>query len=289
MATISVERLGRMWRTQKNLRAIARNSRRSWPSAAPVWPLPHQAGGPSDEEIRAEFAKYPLWHYAYRFEGGLDFAVRHVFQDPLADSPERPLQRFRHFMPWLLQATGGTLEGKRVLDVACNSGFWSIQCALLGAKEVVGFDARQELIDQANLIKRIVGVRNVDYRLLNLWEMTPDALGGTFDVVLTLGILYHLPKPVEALERTKAMSRDYVLLDTSVFAAKAPLIFLKWEEPYDILSAVAAGVSMVPSRRSVEMILKHLKFREWTEIPLRTTDMPDDYLRGDRASWLIRV
>ena len=132
-------------------------------------------------------------------------------------------------------------------------------------------------------------MRNVDYRLLNLWEMTPDALGGTFDVVLTLGILYHLPKPVEALERTKAMSRDYVLLDTSVFAAKAPLIFLKWEEPYDILSAVATGVSMVPSRRSVEMILKHLKFREWTEIPLRTTDMPDDYLRGDRASWLIRV
>jgi len=289
MVTISVERLGRMWRTQKNLRVIASNSRRSWPSAAPVWPLPRQAGGPSDEEIRAEFAKYPLWHYAYRFEGGLDFAVRHVFQDPLADSPERPLQRFRHFMPWLLQATGGTLEGKRVLDVACNSGFWSIQCALLGAKEVVGFDARQELIDQANLIKRIVGVRNVDYRLLNFWEMTPGALGGTFDVVLTLGILYHLPKPVEALEWTKAMSRDHVLLDTSVFAAKAPLIFLKWEEPYDILSAVAAGVSMVPSRRSVEMILKHLKFREWTEIPLRTTDLPDDYLRGDRVSWLIRV
>ncbi|MDQ3777235.1 MAG: hypothetical protein M3461_24190 [Pseudomonadota bacterium] len=74
-----------------------------------------------------------------------------------------------------------------------------------------------------------------------------------------------------------------------MFAAKAPLIFLKWEEPYDILSAVAAGVSMEPSRRSVEMILKHLKFREWTEIPLRTTDMPDDYLRGDRVSWLIRV
>ena len=74
---------------------------------------------------------------------------------------------------------------------------------------------------------------------------------------------------------TISMSRDHVLLDTSVFAAKAPLIFLRWEEPYDILSPVTAGVSMVPSRRSVEMILKHLKLREWTEIPLRTTDMPE--------------
>jgi hypothetical protein len=34
--------------------------------------------------------------------------------------------------------------------------------------------------------------------------------------VLTLGILYHLAKPVEALERTKAMSRDHVLLDTQI-------------------------------------------------------------------------
>ena len=288
MATISVERLGRMWRTQKNLRVIARNSRRSWPSAAPVWPLPRQAGGPCDEEIRAEFAKYPLWHYAYRFEGGLDFAVRHVFQDPLADSPERPLQRFRHFMPWLLQATGGTLEGKRVLDVACNSGFWSIQCALLGAKDVIGFDARQELIDQANLIKRIVGVRNVDYRLLNLWETTPDALGGTFDVVFTLGILYHLPKPVEALERTKAMSRDHVLLDTSVFAAKAPLNLPRMGRAVRHPERGRGRVSMVPSRRSVEMILKHRKFREWTEIRSEPRTCRTLF-RGDRASWLIGV
>jgi SAM-dependent methyltransferase len=289
MAANSVERLRRFWRTRRNLRAIARNSRRSWPSAAPVWPLPRDPAGPPDAEIRAEFARFPLWHYAYSFQGGLDFAVRHATPIPLADDPARPLQRFRHFMPWLLQAAGGTLEGKRVLDIACNSGFWSIQCALLGAREVVGFDARQELVDQANLIKRIVGVKNAHFRLHDLWNMTPESLGGTFDVVLILGILYHVSKPVEALGLTKAMSRDIVLLDTSVFAARAPLIHLRWEEPDDILSASASGVSMVPSRQSVEMILRHHRYREWTEIPLRTRDMPDDYLRGNRASWLIRV
>jgi 23S rRNA G2069 N7-methylase RlmK/C1962 C5-methylase RlmI len=36
-------------------------------------------------------------------------------------------------MPYVVQSQGGALEGKRVLDIACNSGFWSIQCALLGA------------------------------------------------------------------------------------------------------------------------------------------------------------
>ena len=65
-------------------------------------------------------------------------------------------------MPYLMEAERGSLKGKRVLDIACNSGFWSVQCALLGA-EVVGFDARPGLIEQANLIKRIVGVDQVEF------------------------------------------------------------------------------------------------------------------------------
>jgi SAM-dependent methyltransferase len=251
--------------------------------------LPRRPAGPSDAEIRARFAAHPQWHYAYRFAGRLDFPVRHADPRALADSPDRPLQRFRHFMPWLLDACGGTLAGKRVLDIACNSGFWSMQCALLGAREVVGFDARQELIDEANLIASIVGVENTDFRVLDFWDMRPETLGGTFDVVLNLGVLYHLPKPLEALELTKAVAREHVVLDTMVLPTSAPLIRARWEEPTDIRNAAAAGVVMTPSRRSVALMLRHVNFTEWTEIPLRTVDMPDDYLAGDRASWLIRV
>ena len=120
----------------------------------PVWPLPHGNLEISPEEIRTRFAKYGAWHYSYQLEGGLQFPVRGS-DPPPPGGGHRPLQRFRHFMPYLLQALGGSLRGKRVLDIACNSGFWSIQCALLGA-DVVGFDARAELIEQANLIKSIV-------------------------------------------------------------------------------------------------------------------------------------
>ena len=285
-----VQRLQRNWRGQRNRRLIARNRGRPGPPpVAPIWPLPRCPGGPSDVEIRSRFAEHKLWHYAYRFTGGLDFTARHADQSPLADSPERPLQRFRHFMPWLLDANGGTLAGKRVLDIACNSGFWSIQCALLGAREVVGFDAREELIEQANLIASIVGVKNTEFRVLDFWDMRPEALGGSFDVVLNLGILYHLPKALEALELTKAVAREHVVLDTVVLSTPAPLIRVKWEEPTDIRNVATAGIVMTPSRASVELMLRHLNFTEWAEIPLRTADMPDDYLAGNRASWLIRV
>jgi 2-polyprenyl-3-methyl-5-hydroxy-6-metoxy-1,4-benzoquinol methylase len=134
----------------------------------PAWPLPRRPGGLSDEEIRKAFAKYDLWHYAYEFDGGLSFSAHHN------------------------EAQNGSLQGKRVLDIACNSGFWSIQCALLGA-DVVGFDARVELIEQANLVKSIVGINRVKFKLLDFWNMSPRLLDGTFDIVLNLGILYIYP------------------------------------------------------------------------------------------------
>ncbi|HEX9423934.1 MAG TPA: methyltransferase domain-containing protein [Pyrinomonadaceae bacterium] len=191
-------------------------------------------------------------------------------------------------MPYLIQSQGGRLKGKRVLDIACNSGFWSIQCALLGA-EVIGFDARAELIEQANLLKWITGADSVEFKVLDFWQMTPEALGGKFDIVVNLGFLYHVPKPVEALELTKTMARKHILLDTAVHPSQEFTIHLKWEEPFDIRMAVDEGIVALPTKPSVELMLRHLKVNGWFEIPVRTQDMPLDYLTGRRATWLIEV
>jgi len=163
-----------------------------------------------------------------------------------------------------------------------------MQCALLGA-EVVGFDGREELIKQANLIKSIVGVDKVEFRLLDFWDMSPQRLGGTFDVVLNLGILYHLTDPIKALQLTKSMARQYILLDTDVDPSKESVIKLRWEEPTDIRNAVSSGIVAYPSKGSIDLMLRHIGFAKWFEIPLRSTDMPADYLDNLRASWLIKV
>jgi SAM-dependent methyltransferase len=276
-------------RRHLNLRHIARDRDAPRPPAvAPLWPLPRRPGGLSDEEIRAAFARHDAWHYAFEFEGGLRFSSSHRTPLP-ARGPQRPLQRFRHLMPWLVQAVGGSLAGKRVLDVACNSGFWSIQCGLLGAREVVGFDARPDLVEQAKLVRSIVGLEHVDFRVLDFWAMRPEALGGQFDVVLNLGILYHLSDPIAALARTRAMAREWILLDTALYVAKPAVLRVEWEEPLDIHHAATPGVIMRPSKRSIPLLLRHVGLSDWTEIPLRSPDMPPDYLADRRAAWLIRV
>lgn len=253
----------------------------------PVWPLPRAATGLTTEQIREEFAKYPAWHYAYEFVGGLSFPRRYEPGGTPYD-PQRQWQRFRHFMPYLLGAQKGSLAGKRVLDIACNSGFWSFQCALLGA-EVIGFDARTELVEQAKLIQRIVGLSNVDFRLLDFWEMSPESLGGTFDVVLNLGLLYHLASPIEALRRTKSMSRDCILLDTQLLPWGNPVVKLQWEEDAAIQNANRSGIVAIPTKSSVELILRDIGVSDSFEIPIRTNDMPEDYLDRSRGSWLIKV
>ena len=262
--------------------------RRVAPSADPIWPLPRRNDKMTDDQIRAEFAKYDAWHYAYTFEGGLSFPVRTSHPGPLTGASDRHLRRYRHFMPYLLQAHKGSLRGKRILDIACNSGFWSVQCALLGA-EVVGFDARPELVDQANLIKSIVGVENVEFRLLDFWDMTADTLGGQFDIVLNLGILYHLPAPLEALRLTAAMARDSILLDTEIYRSPEAAIQLRWEEPLSIRSANRSGIVALPSKQALELMLRDLGAQEWFEIPLHLSDMPSDYTYHHRASWLIKM
>jgi len=192
-----------------------------------------------------------------------------------------------HFMPYVIEAQGGTLAGKRILDIACNSGFWSIQCALMGA-DVIGFDARPELIAEANLLKRITGADNVEFRVLDFWQMSPETIG-TFNVVLNLGFLYHVPKPLEALEGTKMMSRKHILLDTAVHTSDEFTIHLKWEEPSDIRMAASEGIVALPTGPSVELMLRHLKMKKWMAIPVRTKNLPVDYLTSRRTSWLIEV
>lgn len=254
----------------------------------PIWPLPRSAGDFSDVELQEAFAQYPHWHYAFRFAGGLTFPTSHVRPGPYTDDPLRPLQRFRHFMPYLVEAAGGSLAGKRILDIACNSGFWSIQCALMGA-EVVGFDARPELIAQANLLKRATGATTAEFRVLDFWNMSPDALGGTFDIVLNLGILYHLADPIEALALTKRMCRSHIVLDTAVHPSDDPVMLLKWEEPFDIRMAAEEGIVAVPSLRAIELILRQVGFEQCTRIPIRSKDLPHDYLQGIRSTWLLKI
>ena len=107
------------------------------------------------------------------------------------------------------------LAGKRVLDVGAATGWCSFEMERRGA-EVVAVDCVE--YDDFRVAHRILGSK-VDYKLLDVDELTPQSLG-TFDIVIFFGVLYHLRHPLLGLERILALARDTVLVESVICDAQ---------------------------------------------------------------------
>jgi SAM-dependent methyltransferase len=153
---------------------------------------------------------------------------------------------------------GGSLSGHRVLDLGCNAGFWSLSAIEAGADYVLGVDAKRAYIDQARLVFEAKGVEGPRYRFEqgNVFE---HALSERFDVVLCLGLLEHVAKPVELFELIAGVGAQIVVVDTEVTRARASIFHV--EQLYDRQSVVDHQMVLVPSRLAVLELAHQFGFR----------------------------
>jgi len=236
----------------------------------------------SREELERGIREY-FWHYPFRF-GDVD-----VEADPahFRGLEGRHYQRYLHFFPAVLSQAGGSLSGKRVLEIGCNAGFWCIQARLAGADYVQGVDVSEKNAEQARFIRDIIGLDNLDYRALNATEVSPQILG-EYDVVLFLGLLYHLDKPIEALERLYAVTREFAVIDTNLARSDVSpdVPVLKLEEDQVHEQNVSNRVALVPTKSAVPVMLKYVGFREVYWISNRSESLPLDYRTLARMTYI---
>ncbi|MDX1569622.1 MAG: methyltransferase domain-containing protein [Xanthomonadales bacterium] len=109
---------------------------------------------------------------------------------------------------------GASLDGKTAIDLACHQGFFSTQLARRGC-EVLGIDARQSHVEDSNLIAEALELPNMRARLSDVHALEPDELG-RFDIVLMLGLIYHLENPVGAIRTAHALTKKVCLIETQV-------------------------------------------------------------------------
>jgi len=231
----------------------------------------------------AQRVKDYYWHYPFQF-GELFVEADELHFRGLQG---RHRQRYLHIFPALLSLTGGSLDSRTVLDIGCNAGFWSIQAARVGARSVLGVDGSPKNIAQANLIREIVGLDGVEYRVLKADEVSRAELG-EFDLTLFLGLLYHLDKPVEALERLYDVTKRWAVVDTTLARSDVPegVPILKLEE--DIVHSQNASnrIALVPSKSAVPLLLKRAGFREVFWVRNASRDLPLDYVTGARMTFI---
>jgi tRNA (mo5U34)-methyltransferase len=113
-----------------------------------------------------------------------------------------------------------SLAGRSVLDIGAWDGFFSFEAERRGASRVVATDSYSwhgpgwGSKAGFELARRILGSR-VEDQDVDVMDLSPERIG-TFDVVLLLGVLYHLPHPLLALERVASVTRGLLILETVV-------------------------------------------------------------------------
>jgi tRNA (mo5U34)-methyltransferase len=120
----------------------------------------------------------------------------------LGDYPAIKWRRFAHALP-------EDLSGLSVLDIGCNGGFYSLEMKRRGAARVLGIDFDEDYLSQARFAASLRGA-DIEFRRLSVYDV--GALGERFDVVLFLGVLYHLRHPLLALDLIHAhVARDLLV------------------------------------------------------------------------------
>jgi tRNA (mo5U34)-methyltransferase len=118
--------------------------------------------------------------------GGVQTAPHHF----LGDYPAIKWRQFAHAIP-------SDLRGWSVLDVGCNAGFYSQEMKRRGADRVLGIDSDPRYLAQARLAADVAGL-DIELRQMSVYDL--PSLGERFDLVIFMGVLYHLRHPLLALD-----------------------------------------------------------------------------------------
>jgi tRNA (mo5U34)-methyltransferase len=134
-----------------------------------------------------QIAELGPWFHNLHFPDGVQTAPNHFLGD-------FPSYKWAHLADLLPQ----DLSGWSALDVGCNAGFYSFELAKRGAK-VTGIDSEPLYLKQAAWVARELGLeQRVEFRQTSVYELGRSDT--TYDLVLFMGVFYHLRHPLLALD-----------------------------------------------------------------------------------------
>jgi len=140
---------------------------------------------PSRVQIETRIRELGPWFHNLDLHG-----VKTAPDHFLGDYPAAKWRTFSHAIP-------SDLHGQTVLDIGCNGGFYSMEMKRRGADRVLGIDTDPVYLAQAKFAAEQCNAQ-IEFRQLSVYEVS--RLKERFDLVLFMGVLYHLRHPLLALD-----------------------------------------------------------------------------------------
>lgn len=149
------------------------------------------------------------------------------------------------------------LARKRVLDVGCNNGYFMFQLQAMGANHVLGIDPVAFNEVQFKFLQKLSGAQGLQFEMLGVEHLSD--LPAQFDLILSMGVLYHHRHPIEQLQMIKAALRSGgELIIESIVIPDSHSVALFPEDRY----AKMRNVWFVPSVSCLENMLRRCNFKE---------------------------
>jgi tRNA (mo5U34)-methyltransferase len=138
-------------------------------------------------EQRRDIERLGPWFHNLHLPDGSQTAPDH----PLGDFPRYKWNVLARYLP-------SRLDGWTALDIGANAGFYTFELARRGAR-VTAIDVDEHYLDQARWAAGQYGLESrVEFRRMQVYELADS--DERFDLVLFLGVLYHLRYPLLGLD-----------------------------------------------------------------------------------------
>jgi tRNA (mo5U34)-methyltransferase len=158
----------------------------------------------------------------------------------LGDYPRVKWERFRRAIPL-------DMRGMTVLDIGCNAGFYSMEMKSRGAERVLGIDWDEDYLAQARFAADVCEM-DVEFRRMSVWQI--GELREKFDLVIFMGVLYHLRHPLLALDLIhEHVAKDLLLFQSLQRGSKETFAV---EENYDFSERSVFNNKSYPKMHFVE-------------------------------------
>ena len=118
------------------------------------------------------------------------------------------------------------LSGMTVLDIGASDGFYSLECMRRGAK-VTAVDYRHKSTSGFSVMEALNSVQ-IEHIQSNIYDI-PEGIG-TFDIILCLGVIYHLPDIPRALWKLAGFCKGRLLLESYVESFDSDLPMARYYE-----------------------------------------------------------
>ena len=192
---------------------------------------------------------------------------------------------------FLVQDFEEHLKGARALDLAAHDGRWSYALAKAGAGEVVGVEARANLIKQFADYPEGTAKDRVALVEGDMFEVLPDwvSRGESFDIVAIYGVFYHVMDHYRLLRLTDALNPRLIVIDSEFMVATEPIINVFVEESDNPMNAIKQLPDQehppigVPSHSALELMAHTLGYSvtwtDWEQVPRGQRQGLADYYR----------